>query len=43
VNWGTFGTWILQIVIISVVLFVLSAGFVAVREAIKERKKGGDE
>lgn len=38
-NWATFGTWILQIVIVAVVLFVLSAAFVAVREAIKERKK----
>lgn len=42
-NWGTFGTWILQIAIISVVLFFLSAAFVAVKEAIKERKKGGGE
>ena len=42
-NWGTFGTWVLQIFIISVVLFVLSAAFVAVRDAVNERKKGGDE
>ena len=40
-NWATFGTWILQVAIISVVLFVLSAAFVAVREAIKDSKRGG--
>jgi len=41
VNWAEFWTWILQIVIVAVVLFVLSAGAVAVREAIKESKRGG--
>jgi hypothetical protein len=41
-NWVTFATWVLQIFIVAVFLFVLSAAAVAVWDLIKERRRGGD-
>jgi hypothetical protein len=42
-NWAVFATWVLQIMLVFVLLFVLSAAAVAVWDAIKDRRKGGDE
>jgi hypothetical protein len=38
-NWAEFATWVLQIFIVAVFLFVLSAAAVAVWDVIRDRRK----
>ena len=40
-NWAVFATWVLQIFIVAVFLFVMSAAAVAVWEIIRDSKRGG--
>lgn len=40
-NWATFATWVLQIFLVAVLLFVLSAAAVAVWDVITDRRRGG--